>query len=213
VWRISTQMKAKICFIVDATGSMEMFMASTANKVQNIAEAVKMTNLDMILEVAAVFYRDFGNKNQYEIIPFTENIEGFITAFKNVEAEGGDDICEDVAGGFRHMLDLDWSGAAIRNVFLVCDAPPHGLEWHTPECNDNFKDNDFNLGSLIKETQNRNIILTVMRTSGTLNTMIVKMKEIIPTMIVVDTIPTQYGPPFPLRRHIAVDPQANRVTF
>jgi len=199
-------MKAKICFIVDATGSMDIWMNVVSTKIHNIAEAIKMSNANTTLEIAGVFYRDFGNESQYEIIPFTQDISEFIQDFKRVEPEGGDDICEDVAGGFSKMLELDWDDADIRNAFLVCDAPPHGLEWHSPDCNDNFPNNDFNLGTLIQQTASKNIVLTVMHTSPSLVKMIRKIQEIIPTVIVIDIRER-----LPLRRMMTFEPQRNRL--
>jgi myosin protein heavy chain len=49
---------------------------------------------------------------------------------ETIEADGGDDGPEDVAGGFKKALEQDWR-AKSRYAVLIADAPCHGRKYHT----------------------------------------------------------------------------------
>ena len=60
---------------------------------------------------------------------------------KNIQAEGGDDIPEDVAGAFGMALNKKWNNGT-NIIFLVTDAPCHGTKYHDLDQKvDNLKDN------------------------------------------------------------------------
>lgn len=58
-----------------------------------------------------VCYRDFADQKPFEIKDFTEDVDAVLEFIDNVEAEGGADTPEDVAGALRKVLDQPWGGA------------------------------------------------------------------------------------------------------
>ena len=66
-----------------------------------------MSSCDGMLRVRVCFigYRDHKDKVRFEIKHFTEDIEEIKKFISSVEAEGGDDEPEDVAGGMKRCLE------------------------------------------------------------------------------------------------------------
>jgi hypothetical protein len=197
-------MKAKACFIIDATGSMSAWIEAAKSQTKQIVETIKEATPGVELEIAAVFYRDFGDKVQHVVVPFTADVTQYLASIAGVEAYGGGDTCEDVAGGIEKMLSLDWTGADVCNAFLICDAPPHGREWHSVLDGDRFPDNDYNLTQLLLDTKAANIKLAVIRVNPIINPMIEKMSAIDSNLVVLDMIiqselPLPFVPPIPGR--------------
>lgn len=120
----------KCCFLIDATASMGEWIEAAKTQTRTIVQNVLSSNPGTIMHVGAVFYRDVADFRRFEVIPFTTNIDHFERQVREVRAIGGGDICEDVAGGFERVVDMDWDNCDVRNLFLICDAPPHGHMWH-----------------------------------------------------------------------------------
>lgn len=64
------------------------------------------------------------------------------TFVSGLEAKGGDDWAEDVAGGLQIANGMDWQSES-RQIFLFCDAPPHGSEWQDRGFGDNHPKSGF----------------------------------------------------------------------
>jgi len=89
-------------------------------------------------------YRDIGELDlgdEYIDIDFENNFHKINEKIKNLESEGGGDICEDLAGAFELALKKDWEGKS-RFAILATDAPCHGIEYHSPDIEDNYPDGD-----------------------------------------------------------------------
>lgn len=63
-----------------------------------------------------------------------------------MDADGGADICEAVFDGIKEVISLNWTDSVIdvyggiqRIVFMIGDAPPHGLQYHSKELNDDYE--------------------------------------------------------------------------
>ena len=181
-------MKSKVCFVIDATGSMMSWLEAAKTQTKKIVDSILEDTPGVNIEIAAVFYRDFGDKEPYVVVPFTSSVPDYLASIAGVVAEGGQDTCEDVAGGLSKMLQLDWDGADVRNAFLICDAPPHGKEWHTVLDADRFPDNEFAMTEILNEIESDGIHLAVIRVHKSINTMIEKMSDIIPKLIVLDMV-------------------------
>ena len=54
-------------------------------------------------------------------------------------ATGGGDAPEDLVGGWRQALDLDWK-AGTRVLIHITDAPCHGKKYH--DCGDSYPSGD-----------------------------------------------------------------------
>ena len=83
----------------------------------------------MKVRVAFVGYRDFGDgAQQYSTIDFSENLDIVKTFISKQSASGGNDMPEDVQGGFHKALGMSWEPDSIRSVFHIADAPGHGKD-------------------------------------------------------------------------------------
>ena len=82
--------------------------------------------------------------DEYIDIDFTLLYEKIFERIENIQAEGGDDIPEDVSGAFEMALKKSWnSGTNI--IFLITDSPCHGTKYHDLDqkveaLKDRFKD-------------------------------------------------------------------------
>jgi len=171
-------MKVKCCFLIDATASMARWISAAKRQTRKIREEILSENPGIDLEIGAVFYRDLHDEERFVMVPFTRDINVFEEEIREVQAEGGDDDCEDVAGGFREVLRMPWADADLKHLFLICDAPPHGNDWHTAEVTDDYPDDDFNLREIVRSVALRDIRLTVIKATEKLNPMIIHMDNI-----------------------------------
>ncbi len=56
------------------------------------------------IRLSIVAYRDFGDRDQFEIFDFSSNVDDCTKFLKYLSCEGGDDVPEDVAGAFENAL-------------------------------------------------------------------------------------------------------------
>lgn len=78
-----------------------------------------------------VGYRDFcDGANQFEVLDFVSSVSEFKAFVDAIVAKGGGDAPEDMAGAIWKANRLSWSYPA-RGLFLIADAPCHGLEYHS----------------------------------------------------------------------------------
>ena len=133
-----------IMFIMDLTTSMEAFLSEAKHNIKKITEEIWDTNPGAKIRLSFIGYRDFnckGDKRDYEIINFTDNIDKFIWEIKKLECYGGEDQPEDIAGALNEALKLDWKSNA-KYIVLVSDAPCHGNKYHDINIEDNFSEGD-----------------------------------------------------------------------
>ena len=121
-----------IMFIMDLTGSMQAFLSEAKHNIKKVTEEIIEIHPGAKIRLSFVGYRDFekkGDKREYEIVDFTEDINKFISSIKILDCYGGGDQPEDIAGALNKALKLDWKSNA-KYVVLVCDAPCHGKKYH-----------------------------------------------------------------------------------
>jgi hypothetical protein len=141
-----------VCFVMDCTGSMSVYIDSCQQKVISIADDI-MTAVggNGTVRMSFVGYRDYlpgTGGTQYDppgcvqVCPFTENIQALKAFVTNQNATGGNDGPEDICGGLQAALSLNWSEgpAASNHMFLIADAPCHGKKYHDHE--DSYPDGD-----------------------------------------------------------------------
>ena len=58
-----------------------------------------------------------------------------------MQAIGGGDPPEDLVGGFRNTLELNWR-ARTRCTFLMTDSPCHGIQYHEYDFKDSLPKGD-----------------------------------------------------------------------
>lgn len=119
-----------IQILLDATGSMgaalQAMSASMIAMLDNISVNVKsQTELDAILRVGVVGYRDPFAGAENEFIAFTEDNAAVDAFLSNLQAMGGGDWPEDVNGGLKIMLDQDWT-SEHKFIIHITDAPALG---------------------------------------------------------------------------------------
>lgn len=120
-----------VCFLMDCTGSMGTWITTCKNKLQSIVDLITQYYVNVTINISFVGYHDCGDSPLFELLPFTTKVEivkDFIT--KNVCARGGADVPEDICGGLRQALNLEWT-AENRLIILIADAPCHGTIFHS----------------------------------------------------------------------------------
>ena len=94
--------KVDICFMLDATGSMDSYIAEAKTVIHRITDSLRKRFQDFQLRVAYVGYRDHSDgADRVTVLDFSENKDKFKTFVSSVEAKGGDDQCEDIFGGLE----------------------------------------------------------------------------------------------------------------
>ena len=57
---------------------------------------------------------------------FTSDIDSLVTFIDEVQATGGGDTAEDIAGGLNQDLSMNWREKSAKYAILIADAPCHG---------------------------------------------------------------------------------------
>lgn len=152
-----------LCLIMDCTGSMSSWMAHCKDTLKQVIDDTIKQDPTAKVRVSFVGYRDFCDEDMFAIHDFSYDIDA-VKAFMGKEsARGGGDTPEDVQGGLRHALDLNWSAKddSVKIAFLCADAPAHGSKYHTTS--DDYPQGNpcgLNLEDLMKEFSDREILLT-----------------------------------------------------
>jgi len=130
-----------LVFLMDCTGSMASWIKISKDKVVEIADSIKYQHPHLDLRLAFVAYRDFGDKKQIEYLDFTIYADEMKSFISTLNAEGGGDAPEDIAGGLEICKTLSWKSRA-RLIIHFADAPPHGKQYHNHS--DNYPGGDPN---------------------------------------------------------------------
>ena len=93
------------------------------------------------VRVAFVGYRDYGDRPHFISYSF-RNVDDVLDLIQDVDAFGGDDAAEDVAGGLLCARLLLWDRNAVKSLIHIADAPAHGSQFHEPIVADRFPDGD-----------------------------------------------------------------------
>lgn len=169
----------QVCFVMDCTASMQPWIDAAKEKIVDTLESIRERYPDYQISGAFVGYRDFEDRDPFVRIPFTQDIQGLQDSILDVDAEGGDDICEDVAGAFRFVNGFVWD-ADVRCVFHITDAPNHGLEYHDLHVEDSYPDGHpyISLSDELHDLAFKNIDLTVFSMNSSTDVMYKIMRNI-----------------------------------
>ena len=126
---------------MDCTASMGPWIHQAKTRMVELAQHVKTETENAALQIAFIGYRDYGDEHPLVVVPFQSPADT-MRHIQRIEAVGGDDRAEDVAHGLEAALHQDWSGADVKIVFHIADAPAHGLEFHTVHVSDRFPRGD-----------------------------------------------------------------------
>lgn len=122
----------EVVFLLDSTGSMNDEILSVKSHIRNIVEEAMSGTPRPLVRVGIVTYRDHPPEDGnyvYRKIELNDDIEAVMDSLHDIEASGGGDGPEAVADGlFVAVNGMGWSDDARKLIFLIGDAPPHGLE-------------------------------------------------------------------------------------
>jgi hypothetical protein len=113
---------------MDCTGSMGSWIEAAKTTALETAIAIRERMPACDYRLGFVGYRDYGADDV--LFPLTHDIEGLKAQLRSVGPAGGDDCCEDVAGGFRTALNEQWRTDGTCICIHVADAPAHGSQFH-----------------------------------------------------------------------------------
>lgn len=122
-----TAVPLDILFLVDATGSMDDEIRELKDNMVAIAMQISALPSQPDVRFSLVTYRDRTDDFLVNTVPFTADLETFVTALAEIEAGGGGDYPEDLHAGLASALYVpDWRlENAVSLIFLIADAPPH----------------------------------------------------------------------------------------
>jgi hypothetical protein len=157
-----------VAVMMDLTGSMSNEINAMGNKMVDVFDTLRAKHPMKRFRIGFVGYRDYdvSDKERFIVIDFTDNITDVKEIIRSLEAKGGDDGAEDVAGGFQHINGLSWNATAVRQVLFVADAPAHGMNYHDDTISDNYPDGDpseINLDDQMALMASKQIGFTVFR--------------------------------------------------
>ena len=172
-----------VMFIMDITGSMGMWLTEAKTNITNIITEITENNPCSKIRIGFVGYRDYTEDptpvGQYVSLDFTDNVEEVKEFITKIEAYGGGDEPEDIAGAFEKVLNMKWESNA-RYAVLVCDAPCHGNKYHGV-IYDKYSEGDPHglvLENLVTEFVKKNITLYCVEINDSTQKMFNIMKEI-----------------------------------
>jgi len=160
-----------ICFICDATASMDQYMETIKKTLISFLEEVKL-QISVKPRVAFIAFRD-RDGDQVELKDFTTDYDGMVEFIENIDCMGGDDPCEDVVAGLKEALKLDWS-SDLNYVYLIADSPPHGKSYHGDNIEDDYPDDDKTkpLEKIAAHYRKAKINLVILKFNDTIDKMI-----------------------------------------
>eukprot|EP00775_Hariotina_reticulata_P003371 gene3371-3646_t len=133
-------MSVDVCFCLDVTGSMSGWIEACKAQVQAIASGLlpkiqkRCPDIAIRVRWGLVAYRDEGDAQQLQELPFTEDNNELVSMVKQLRAQGGGDEPEDMMAALSTVAQMDWKAKA-RFLVLIADSPAHGRD-----CNDDPKD-------------------------------------------------------------------------
>jgi Mg-chelatase subunit ChlD len=120
----------ELVFVVDCTGSMQPYINSAKDHIQEISVRVKAECGTDKVRIAIVGYRDHPPQERSWLIKqsgFSTDTQDLVTFLRNLSANGGGDGPEALEAGLKAAKEQNWSRDATKIVVVITDAPPHGL--------------------------------------------------------------------------------------
>jgi hypothetical protein len=99
------ELNLDLAIVLDLTESMGPWITRSKKTIKdiiaNVTDCKEVKELGLVVRVAFVGYRDFGDTEHFQIKKFTENVSEIKTYIEEkCKPCGGDDFPEDVAGAF-----------------------------------------------------------------------------------------------------------------
>ena len=153
---------------------------------QIVEEAIKKSEREnLIPRVSFCGFRDIRDTERFLVHRFSEDITSVKNFISKIRAEGGGDIPEDIQGGIKTCLNLDWSENSVKQVIMITDSVCHGTKYQNNYCADQFPQgspDNLVLEQLVAELYNKNIELTAIRFNKQTDKMLQIMKECHPRL-------------------------------
>jgi hypothetical protein len=165
----------KVCFVLDCTASMSPWIYAAKNKILDLLEDLSKNHNNFKIYAAFIGYRDF--EDPWVEVDFTHNHQQIHEAVMKLDAFGGGDVAEDVAGAYKRVTSLNW-GASIQTVFHIGDAPPHGYMYHEDHISDDYPDGNPSVDLLreVRDLAYKQVDLTLFRLNRSTDIMFKFMK-------------------------------------
>ena len=130
-----------VAFVIDATGSMGTYIEEAKQSIRDIINSTLKDlkeafpeNYNDKLKFSIVSYRDHPPQDSTFVtdkIDFTTSDKA-IAYLENLSANGGGDFPEAVMDGMNEgIFGISWRKEADKMLFLILDAPPHGIRFGT----------------------------------------------------------------------------------
>lgn len=132
----------QVCLMMDCTASMKPWIVAAKERLIDSLRTINQQYPDYEIKVAFIGYRDYNDSEKMILVDFTKDHHKVKNRISIIQAEGGEDAAEDVAGAYRVAASLEWY-ADVRLMVHICDAPAHGLSYHAPAYNDDHQDDDY----------------------------------------------------------------------
>ena len=124
-----TIIRIDVLIIFDITSSMEEYLIKFKNQIKNILDKLSKRCPTALIYVGFLGYVGLDDNilgEEYIDIDFRINYDKLENEIKIIEAEGRDDIPQNIAGAFEMALNKEWRGDT-RISLLVTDSPWHGV--------------------------------------------------------------------------------------
>lgn len=121
-----------LCIVLDTTGSMGSYIAHCNEQIRKLLRTLGET-AGMPVACSFVSYKDFGNAGHLQTHPWVSaamprQVAGLRDFVNGLQASGGDDAEEDIAGAFEKAADLmeERRVPSLKLILLIADAGAHG---------------------------------------------------------------------------------------
>ncbi|KAG1808030.1 uncharacterized protein BJ212DRAFT_717510 [Suillus subaureus] len=131
-WASATTSKLDIVFLLDATGSMQVYIEQVRDTIQSLCERLVATGKwsGGDLRFGLIAFRDHPPQDSTYITrqyPFDSNVSAVKANLANLQADGGGDGPEAQCDAFARVLNAGWKDEATKVAILITDSPPHGI--------------------------------------------------------------------------------------
>ncbi|KAG2029888.1 hypothetical protein BDR03DRAFT_809913, partial [Suillus americanus] len=121
-----------IVFLLDATGSMQVYIEQVRDTIQSLCERLVATGKwsGGDLRFGLIAFRDHPPQDSTYIThqyPFDSDILAVKANIANLKADGGGDGPEAQCDAFACVLNAGWKDEATKVAILITDSPPHGI--------------------------------------------------------------------------------------
>lgn len=143
----------EVLFVMGITSSMRPYLTQCKNTIHALKNNMKKTLPNCEISWGFLGYRESGSRNQFEILPFTEDHNKFHRFLDSVEPQGGCANMNNVTVAFEKIQSFAWT-AQTRIVFYIAEAAYQEKEF----CNDSesmsFSFSDLNKDHSKKKLEN-----------------------------------------------------------